>query len=79
MNDAKLKLAFEKGLGIPANSSFESLEFAKSEHWDSIAHMKLIATLEEEFSIRLDVNDIIGMSSYLIAKDIVNKYLEKDR
>lgn len=73
-NDTKLKQAFEKGLGIPSDSSFETLEFAKSEKWDSIAHMKLISAIEEAFSIHLDVDEIIGMSSYLVAREIVKKY-----
>jgi acyl carrier protein len=77
MNDTKLKKAFEKGLGIPENSPFETLEFAKSDHWDSIAHMKLIAAIEEEFDIRLDVNDILGLSSYLVARDLITKHMEK--
>lgn len=76
-NDVKLKNAFEKGLGLPPNSPLEGLEFAKSEHWDSIAHMKLISAIEEEFSIHLDVNEIIGMSSYLVARDIIKKYVDR--
>ena len=75
--DTKLKSAFEKGLGIPADSAFESLEFAKSEHWDSIAHMKLVAAIEEEYSIQLDVNDILGLNSFIVAKEIVKKYAAK--
>ena len=74
--DSKLSHAFQIGLGLDAKTPFNTLEFAKNEHWDSIAHMKLIAAIEEEFAIRLEVNDILGMSSYPIARDIVNKYLE---
>ncbi len=74
--DTKLKLAFEKGLGIPADTDFASLEFAKSEHWDSIAHMKLVAALEEEFAIQLDVNDILGLSSFQVAQEMLKKYAD---
>lgn len=77
MNDVKLKKAFEKGLGLQSNAPFETLEFAKSDHWDSIAHMKLIAAIEEEFDIRFEVNEILNLSSYLVAKEIIGKHLEK--
>lgn len=74
--DTKLKSAFEKGLEVPPTTDFASLEFAKSEHWDSIAHMKLVAAIEEEFGIQLDVNDILGLSSFSVARELVKKYAD---
>jgi|688.fasta_scaffold54936_5 acyl carrier protein len=77
--DAQLKKAFVKGLGVSSNAPIETFEFSKTEHWDSIGHMKLIAAIEEEFLIQLDVNDILGMSSYTIAKEIIQKYLDHQK
>jgi acyl carrier protein len=77
-NDINLKQAFQHGLGLDSSTAYETLEFAKTEQWDSIAHMKLIAAIEEKFTIRLDVNDILEMNSYLKAREIVNHYLNKD-
>lgn len=70
----KLKKAFQEGLGIASNVPFETLEYGKSSGWDSIAHMKLVAAIEAEFDIMMDVDDVIAMSSYTIAKEIVKKY-----
>lgn len=70
----KLQLAFQKGLHLPSNTNFESLEFAKSAGWDSIAHLQLIAAIEEQFDIMIETADLLAMSSYLKAIDIVSKY-----
>ena len=71
---AKLQKAFAMGLGLEENADFHSLEFSKTPQWDSIAHMRLIAALEEQFGIRFSVQDILGMSSYRVAKEIVQRY-----
>jgi acyl carrier protein len=77
-NDLNLQQAFQLGLGLDPTATYETLEFAKTEQWDSIAHMKLIAAIEEKFAIRLDVKDILELNSYLKAREIVNHYLKKN-
>ena len=42
--------------------------------WDSVGHMQLMAALEESFVIELDIDDIIGFSSYEFGKEILKKY-----
>lgn len=37
------------------------------ENWDSLRHMNLIVSLEEEFDVELNDEDIVGMDSF---KDI---------
>ncbi|ACM92125.1 hypothetical protein NAMH_1601 [Nautilia profundicola AmH] len=39
--------------------------------------MTLVAAIEDEFDIMLDTDDIIDMSSFAKAKEIVAKYLEQ--
>jgi acyl carrier protein len=41
------------------------------EPWDSLAHMNLITSLEEEFEIRLSDNDVTDMLNVLLVYDIV--------
>jgi len=72
--EKKLQNAFTKGLGLSPPIDFPSLAFARSEGWDSIAHMKLIAAIEEEFGIMMDTDDVLALSSYPVAIDIVKKY-----
>lgn len=42
--------------------------------WDSVGHMGLIAALEDAFSIMMDTEDIIDLSSYEKGKEILSKY-----
>ena len=53
----------------------DDLEYASIPQWDSVAHMSLIVGLEDEFDIMIEIDDVIDMSSFKKAKEIVSKYL----
>ena len=74
--EAELQKAFQRGLGLNSSIDYASLEFSKTAQWDSIAHMRLVAAVEESFNIRLSIDDILGMSSYPVASKIVAKHLK---
>lgn len=42
--------------------------------WDSVAHMTLVAALETEFDCMLEMDDILDMSSFAKAVEIMQKY-----
>lgn len=42
--------------------------------WDSVAHMVLMATLEETFDIMLDTDDVIDFSSFEKGREILRRY-----
>lgn len=67
----KLKNAFVQVLGVRPDDDFESMAYGLSPGWDSIAHMVLISEIETAFDIMLATDDVIGMSSFLKAKEIV--------
>ncbi|MGA2967261.1 MAG: hypothetical protein ABSD64_13710 [Terriglobales bacterium] len=67
----KLKTAFVKVLGVSSNGNFESMAYGQTPGWDSVAHMALISEIETAFDIMLATDDVIGMSSFLKAKEIV--------
>lgn len=70
----KLTSAFVKSLAINAEQVVDSLEYNSIKEWDSTAHMILIAELEDVFEVMLDTDDIIDMSSFAKAKEILRKY-----
>lgn len=70
----KLKQAFVKSLVVDESVVTDSLEYNSIKEWDSTAHMILIAELEDVFEVMLDTDDIIDMSSYAKAKEILRKY-----
>lgn len=48
--------------------------YQEIEGWDSVGHMSLMASLEDAFSIELDIDDIIDFSSYEAGWMILGKY-----
>jgi acyl carrier protein len=57
-----------------SKDSLSTLKYQDVPDWDSVGHMSLMATLEEYFSIEMDIDDIIEFSSYETGKVILSKY-----
>lgn len=71
----QLKAAFTKGLGVSESAiDWDSLEYRSIPQWDSLAHMAVVAEIEDSFDIMLEVEDVVGMSSFVVAQDILGKY-----
>ena len=73
--DNKLRLVFSDALGLPEAKVVDTLTYAESPAWDSVAHMALVAAIEEALDIMIDAEDVIDLSSFAKAKQIVRKYL----
>lgn len=73
-NNERLVTAFASSLNIEASQVVDELEYNTIPQWDSVAHMVLVAALEKEFDVMLDMDDIIEMSSVKIAKEILTKH-----
>ncbi|MBR9885565.1 MAG: acyl carrier protein [Oceanospirillales bacterium] len=65
---------FATALNIPLDEVSEDLKYNSIPQWDSVAHMTLVAALEDRFDLMLDTDDIIDMSSVAKAVEILNKY-----
>ncbi len=52
----------------------DNLEYQQIPEWDSVAHMQLMAELEDEFGIELDIDDIIDFSGFKVGIAILEKY-----
>ena len=73
-NEEKLIKAFAKALGVKEDIIVDELEYNSIPEWDSVAHMVLVAQIEEAFDVMLDTDDIINMSSPKKAKEILQKH-----
>ncbi len=73
-NEQKLRRAFATALNMDVAHVHDDLVYGNSPGWDSVAHMALVATLDDTFEIMLDTDDVIDMSSYPIARQILTKY-----
>lgn len=65
---------FQNSLNVEADKINENLKYNEIEEWDSIAHMTLIAGLEEEFKITFETDDIIDFSSFKKGIEVLKKY-----
>jgi acyl carrier protein len=73
-NNSSLRDVFVSALGLPLDTDFESLEYSQNPKWDSVGHMQLVAAIERTFKIMLEVDDVLGMKSYPITREILRKY-----
>lgn len=72
-NLEKLAKVFADTFGI-SEAETKGLQYQGIEQWDSVGHMTLVAAIEDEFDIQLDTDDIIDMSSFEKAQEILAKY-----
>lgn len=69
----RYRKVFRNTLEIEDNV-LDGLKYQAIPEWDSVGHMSLIAALEDEFGIMLEMEDIIELSSFEIGIEILKKY-----
>lgn len=74
MNEQKLREIFAESLGIDLATVTDDLTYNGIPEWDSIAHMALISEIDDQFDTMLDTDDVLDMSSFAKAKEILTKY-----
>ncbi|CAG8999580.1 MAG: hypothetical protein CENE_01559 [Candidatus Celerinatantimonas neptuna] len=65
---------FAEALAVDVALIQGDLQYQGIPQWDSVAHMQLIAAIEDSYDVMLDTDDIIDMSSFSKARDILAKY-----
>ncbi len=73
MNIEKYDDCFKEIFGDNAELD-ENFCFGKAPGWDSMAHMELIALLEDTFGIMFETDDILNFGSYDNGKQLLKKY-----
>ncbi|ELA00682.1 acyl carrier protein [Cupriavidus sp. TKC] len=73
-NSEKLYSVFAQSLNIGLDKVTDELTYNTIPEWDSVAHMALVAEIENAFEIMMDTDDIVDMSSVGKAKEILAKY-----
>jgi acyl carrier protein len=61
--DTRLTAVFRDVMDDPTLVISDELSPGKYEKWDSLAHVKLIMALEEEFGIRLTIGEMTSLES----------------
>ena len=70
----KVKAAFVEALDLPPDADVESLEIGKNPEWDSLGHMALVAEFEDRFGVTLETDDVVGMTSFATAIEILRRH-----
>lgn len=68
----KIKNIFIECFELVDYKILPSSEFESVPGWDSLGHMKLITSLEEEFDIEFELDEIIGVDTAQKILDLVN-------
>jgi acyl carrier protein len=61
-------------LDLPADVEVDALQIGANPQWDSVGHMALVAELEDRFGIALETDDLIAMSSFAEALEILRRH-----
>ncbi len=69
-----LRNAFRQGLGLTAQAAVDSVEYRKIAEWDSVAHMQLVMEIESAFEVMLSTEDVLALSSFRAAQDILGHH-----
>jgi acyl carrier protein len=75
---SRLREVFRKSLELPPDLGVDDLTYRGAQlgadRWDSLAHMALVAGLEDAFDILIDTDDVIEISSFAKAREILGRY-----
>lgn len=74
INREKYDKIFIDLLGLSDSQDLAGLSYQSISTWDSVGHMALMAELEDQFAIEIDIDDIIDFSSYEAGLNILKKY-----
>ncbi len=66
--------AFKEAFDLDEGFDRSLLVYRDFPDWNSIGHMTLVSALETQFDVMLEANDILAMSSFGKAVEIMSKY-----
>jgi acyl carrier protein len=69
----KLREVFVEALDLDGDVDVENLKYREIEAWDSVGHMALVAAIEDEFDVQFDTDQVIDMSSFKVAADMIKE------
>ncbi|MTD56335.1 acyl carrier protein [Amycolatopsis pithecellobii] len=71
--EQRLRGVFVAALDLDQDVDVQRLEYRGTEEWDSVGHMTLVAAIEDEFDIQLDTDQVLDLSSFKVALDLVTQ------
>jgi acyl carrier protein len=59
----KVKLILSRVLRLGINEITNEIQMSEKPEWDSLCHMEVIISLEEEFNVSFSLDEIVEMTS----------------
>jgi acyl carrier protein len=73
----QVKKLLSKSLGIPVESITDDAGPNTVQRWDSLAHLNIMLSIEEQFKIKLSLDDFITAVSVEGIVDLVTRNINK--
>jgi acyl carrier protein len=73
-NLIRYRKVFMDVFSISDEDATADLKYQSHPNWDSLGHMALVAALESEFAISMDMDDVIDLESFTKGIEILTKY-----
>ncbi|CRK60885.1 acyl carrier protein [Alloactinosynnema sp. L-07] len=70
----RLRTVFVDALQLEDDVEVESLKYRDIDAWDSVGHMALVAAVEDEFDVQFETDQVIDMSSFKVALDMLEGF-----
>lgn len=74
MSRPAVEAVFIEVLGLEGDVDWDTVRYQQVEGWDSLAHMAVVAELEDTFDVLFETDDIVDMSSFERALEILRGY-----
>lgn len=74
----KLREVFTEALDLDGDVDIDNLKYREIEAWDSVGHMALVAAIEDEFDVQFETDQVIDMSSFKVAIDMVKELQQQN-
>ena len=65
-------------LSVPKENINDETAYNVAKNWDSITHLEIVASIEDEYGISLDIDEITAMENVGKIKEILIKKGVKD-
>jgi acyl carrier protein len=76
MENTKIKQGMSVVFEIPVESIADDASSDNIENWDSLRHLNLILSLEEEFGVSIPDEEVGNLVNYKLIKLVINDLLK---
>ena len=73
---SRIREIFAEVLEVELAVITDRLEYSSISQWDSVAHMAIVAAIEDEYDIMMEIDDIIDMSDFTKSVEIISTYID---